>query len=189
MARLSRNEKLEYRLEGDGESCYFCKKPGVMWNYTPDPGATDAMRVLFEGEKVRVKCCDYCWRKIYTVNMAKGGVAYGVQRGMMTLDQKRHLLGMREAAVAMASNQHSYAVNADKYLLPSDMLSMGDDKYLWKGQVLYKDELTSLQGPIAIRTLGLASHLIELGLLAGLNTGDLDEAKISVYRDILGLPS
>jgi hypothetical protein len=188
MGRISKVELQEYVQLGDDANCYFCDKPAVMWDLTPNQAASPMLLASYEGAKVRVKCCDFCWRKIYTANVAKGGVGYGVPRGMMTLDQKQHLLGTKAAAESVAQVRHPYTISKDpKMVMPQNMLVMDDAKFLWNQHILYTDELMYLQGAMSIRMLGLPNSLVERALLSGLNAGELEETRISIYREMLEL--
>jgi hypothetical protein len=188
MGRISKTEKLEYLIVGDEEQCYFCGGPPVMWDLTPNNNAAQYLLDNYEGQKVRVKCCDNCWRRIYTANVAKGGVQYGVQRGMMTLEQKRNLLSTKVAADALTAQSKALTICSDpKMVMPSSMLIMDDGKYLWDDTVVYLDEMMYLQGAMSIRMVGLPETIIEAAVLSGLNSGELDPTRIPIYRKMLGL--
>lgn len=188
MARLSNADKEKYKALGGEDTCFFCARPAVMWDFTPSPKANPMFADMFEGEKVRVKCCDSCWRKIYTANIAKGGINYGVQRGMMTLEHKKHLLSPKGTVPDLVVEKPPYVIAQDPVMiLPTDMLIMDDTKFLWHDKMIYRDEMICLQGAMALRMMGLPHSLMELNLLTGLSSGELDEARIPIYREVLGL--
>lgn len=185
MGRMSRQESEQYDPLGEEGRCFYCPNPGTMWDFTPSRDASDVVKGAFPDPFVRTRCCQKCWKRIYTVNMVEAGQRYSVMRGGMTLDHKRHLLSHGQVAKAVQANV-SYRFGYDKMVVPSDILQI-DDKFQWREHTLYEAEVVSLQGPLALRWIGARPSLIELALLSSMNSGELEESRIHVYRSMLDM--
>jgi hypothetical protein len=176
--------------EDGADTCLYCGAPHTTKDYTPvATAATPKALDEYEGEWTIAKVCMPCWKRIYTVNIANGGIAFGVERGMMTVEMKIDALNKRQRRAQIQSIKavasHSFVRNPDEGMyLPKDATILGDS--IQVGVHSYgKAEMYILQIPICISYLNMPQDLIKAALQCVMPT--LDPAKEPVYREMLGI--
>ena len=194
MSRISAATRNLYtpkiREGGNEDQCYFCGEGASMEDFTPAPSASKIDLDRFHDPYIRVKACNRCWRRIYTVNIAEFGRRFNVPRGCMTIQQKEILLGSDNVKKAIEEAASKYAFAFDPpFVAPMGLMEMGDNKFLWNTTTVYRDELESLQGPLSLQMIGANKRYVEISLLQGITSGDLSGDRIDIYRNIVGLPS
>lgn len=191
MPRLSSQVKAAYKeLESDygSEACYFCGNVGVMDELTPNPKATSAAKATFE-EWTIVRACQKCWRKIYTANINKAGIDFGVSLGAMTLEQK---VGLCTSLTPMKyAGQNGYTFMAGtRYVLPTDSFRVGEEDsntYVCKSQTVYKEELDLLQGPMILKMQGAEEEIVRKCFYTILlDKQDLSKSRKHIYYFLMG---
>ena len=190
MPRISDAQKKRYRTVThhqagvDADTCYYCDAQAVMDELTPSPSATPMDMETFTGEWVLVRCCKKCYARIYTQNVAGGGVAFGVRKGLMTLAQKVELI----RKIVQRSVQ--FVLGHDKLLVvPIGIMQIDEHRYAMGPTTFFREELEDMQGAMCTRIMSLPESVVEAQLSLALGGGNLDYARIAEYRQLLGLPN
>lgn len=190
MARVPNVEKLKYtpigeeELEGEDAPCFYCGQPSCMDDLTPHPKALEVFKSTFSEEWTRARTCRLCWGRIYTANIVNSGQKFQVQRGCMTIAQKKELLGISEESLA----KRGFILNIDKTMVvPSVLVKVEGGPFLYNGKTIHEDELRALQGAMLLRMHDLDESLVEMSL-EGAMASHLDLDRLPLYREILRLP-
>lgn len=195
MAKITNFEKAKYRRvlqEGQEEEdnvCFFCAKPALMDDLTPNGAATQKDKDEFPDEWVRVKTCDQCWRKIYTANIALAGMKFAAKKGCMTLEQKVLLLAQKQTAIRAKSahpeSEQAFGISEDQdIILPAEAAIIGATIHVGKDSFTHV-EMTILQGPLCLAYCGRPAIHIQASFDSVKSF--LDPAKEPLYRAMLGL--
>lgn len=183
MARTSHTMKARYtKLDEGSETCFYCPSPSSMEDLTPSPSAKDIDRESFTDQWVRVNCCRKCWGRIYTANIANAAQAFGVPKGLMTLEMKRGLIGgttqTSTSGIVLGFDQQFY--------VPTGAFRDGE-LFLVNGVKFDEGEIKILQGPMALKYYGRPIEHIRMALHAAYASGILDMDEQEKYETILGL--
>ena len=193
MSRISRQTRAKYPLKvRDGcteEQCYFCNEEAVSEDFTPAVTASPLDVEHMLEPFVRVKTCNRCWKRIYTVNVAERGHRFNVKRGCMTLRQKEALFGHEDATKAVAESLNRYSISFDPPMIaPLGLNELEDNRFVWNTKTVYREELMTLQGGFALQMVKAPINTVEYFLLSVLMSDDLNGDNLDLYREMLGLP-
>lgn len=187
MSRISNTEKAKYtRLDPESEVCFYCGTLASMDDLSPSSGASVASKQLFRDQWTIVRVCRGCWGRIYTVNIAEGGVKFSVAKGCMTTVQKRALISGNKASFDSLSANFVYSP-VYGLIVASDTLKMDDKRFVWGTATFYIEEMIALQGSMAVQLVGLPVNIVEATFAGAMASGFLEIEREAEYRSMLRL--
>lgn len=192
MPRISDAARKAYKLlirEGSTEEqCYYCGELAGMEDFTPATTVSEADRARFTEEMTRCKTCHKCWKRIYTVNIAERGVKFNTGRGMMTVRQKEAICGSSTTSTSIEDLATKIGFGFEpKMLAPIGMMQMDANRFIWREQIFYIDEVLALQGALALKMVGGNDDHVWALILDSLSTGNTDGSKLGLYVDMVGI--
>lgn len=190
MGRLSNVVIEQYPTTGTQDVCEFCGGEAKMWELTPHPRASAEHVAAFQGEKCKVRVCEPCWAKVHRVNWIERGERYGVERGCLTLTQKRHLCTGQGSIGSVVKDSRFVMGFSDMMIVPNGtMRDTADPTIFFQGSTKWTvDEIMALQGPMALRMVGAPTEAVAkcFWMLVNDPSGDLFD--LEKYVAILEIP-
>lgn len=191
MGRLAKNVLDRYEIS-NSDGCAYCgASKSSMWDLTPHHNASDEDKAAFPHTRTRAHICETCWGKVHRANWIERGERFGVARGCMTVDQKKALCTGGSISQAMIRGDRFVVGYGGQLIVPNGLLRDTDDETLFflQGQKWTREELDLLQGPMALRLLGMPTPTVAVTFYTILSN-DLEGALHDVpkYLDLLELP-
>lgn len=182
MSRISNTEKARYTRIGNQSDCYYCGSPAGLDDLTPSTSASDYGRGLFTEEWTVARVCRRCWGKIYTANVAGGGLKYGVHAGCMTVKQKKTLISGEPITSGLFIYSSAFGMVA-----PKDMMQISETQFVYDTHMFSDVEMIGLQGALAVKSMNLSAHIVEAAFSGAMASGLLEIEREAEYRSMLRL--
>lgn len=182
MSRISNVEKAKYTRIGNQDDCHYCGLPAGLDDLTPSSNASEYGKALFTDQWTISRVCRKCWGKIYTANIAGGGLKYGVHAGCMTVNQKKTLIGGEPITSGLFIYSSAFGMIA-----PKDMMQISETQFVYNTKVFSDIEMIGLQGALAVKSMNLAIHIVEAAFSGAMASGLLEIEREAEYRSMLRL--